>query len=146
MERRTALRTVGRVTQRWAAWRESQRRRVLDRARYACEACKRYDRYVRPFWHHLVGRDDEPWSSSEALTVALCNECHIPGWHDGHMPEEVRSGLLWDGAKRLLVIVRGPGASLNDFTEWDPEDVINLLLREAHARGLEPPGYHEETR
>jgi len=59
---------------------------------------------------------------------------------------EFSDGTVALRAKRLLVIVRGPGASLNDFTEWDPEDVINLLLREAHARGLEPPGYHEETR
>jgi hypothetical protein len=109
----------------------------MRRAHYTCEACGKYDRYVRPDRHHLTQQQvSEPWRSSTALTAALCRSCH-GDWHSGQMEPEVRSGLLWAAVGRLSEAMGRMSAP--QFGA--PLDAIRELIRETEERGLLPPGY-----
>lgn len=148
LARRTALRPRGARAARWEGWQERNRRDVLFRETMTCEACNYRDRFIQPDVHHLMGRGArvaEPWASSAALTAALCRSCH-DAWHDGLMPEETRSALLWAAARRLLDVVRSPSVPMSDVSRGHlmAEETIYALLREAGERGIMPAGWAKE--
>lgn len=75
MRLRTPIRQQGVRTARWARWRSYNYGLLAMRCRGVCEnpACKA-QAPLEP--HHIIGREEEPFSSLVELLAGLCRPCH----------------------------------------------------------------------
>lgn len=89
---RRPLRQVGRKAQEWKRWRDTNYGLLALRVRGRCEGCKQ-ERPLDP--HHVIGRDDEPWSSIVQLLAGLCRICH------NGTTGQLGSGIDWELRERL---------------------------------------------
>ena len=119
----------GPSTIRWKSWRREQRLKALDRARGRCEF-HRHVLCVPPHnWHHLFGRNDEPWSSFHPFTMIICSKIHM----SAHSNLAIRDALRWMGIREFRKLNTELSIDENMFETLDPRDIFNYIVRESPA-------------
>ena len=70
---RSPMKPIGSRTLRWQKWRAKNYELLRRRCRGVCEGCGKPNKLDV---HHVIGRQDEPFSSHVACLAGLCRPCH----------------------------------------------------------------------
>jgi hypothetical protein len=126
MRLRTPLRQISPKTAQWKRWRDKNYGLLGLRCHGICEGC-RQPASLEP--HHIVGREEEPYSSLRELLAGLCDGCHdsVTGVVGRGINVGLRARLASDGLHRLNEKYRLNAESLNQALRsmkknyaWEP--------------------------
>ena len=132
MRLRSPLRQVSPKTAQWRSWRLRNYGLLALRCKGRCEGCGQPGN-LDP--HHVIGREEEPFSSHVALLAGLCRDCHnaVTGTIGRGINVGLRGRLASDALSRLNTTfglkadsLHGALRQMKKTYQWDGTGISRL--------------------